>query len=62
MNTSAPIPKVNFFPSVPAHYARLLQRHGELFSGQKQRDYVRTSCRKRVRGMISSLQVSLLIY
>ena len=56
LNPSAPIPKVNFFPSVPSHYSALLQRHPELFNDRAKRDYVRASCRKRVRGMISSLQ------
>ena len=48
-------PKVNFFPSLPAHYRALLARHAESFSGPKLEEFVRYKLKRRVRAMVSSL-------
>jgi len=57
VNNSQPLPKVNFFPSLPSHYAELVERHNQLFgSDVKKLDYVRAACKKRLRATVSSLE------
>lgn len=49
-----PLPKINTFPAVPDMYFQLLARAEELFTDNKTRDYVKSTCAKRIRLMMSS--------
>jgi len=46
--------KINTFPGVPIMYSQLLSKADELFKDKKTRDYVKTTCTKRIRLMMSS--------
>jgi len=53
-NTDEPQPKINTFPASPDMYIQLLARADELFKDNKTRDYVKATCSKRIRLMMSS--------
>jgi len=46
--------KINTFPGVPIMYNQLLLKADELFKDKKTREYVKTTCAKRIRLMMSS--------
>ena len=46
--------KVNFFPTLPHHVSRLLDRYRTVFEGKKAKEYVKYTCKKRLRGAVSS--------
>lgn len=46
--------KINTFPGVPLMYSQLLTKADELFKDKKTRDYVKTTCSKQIRLMMSS--------
>lgn len=54
VNNSQYLAKVNFFPSVPGRYKQLLERHQNVFTDKKTKDYVRNACKKRLKAMVSS--------
>jgi malonyl-CoA/methylmalonyl-CoA synthetase len=54
VNTGNSLAKINTFPGVPVMYSQLLAKADELFKDKKTRDYVKTTCSKRIRLMMSS--------
>lgn len=54
VNTGTSLAKINTFPAVPTMYSQLLMKADELFKDKKTRDYVKTTCAKRIRLMMSS--------
>lgn len=46
--------KINTFPGVPSMYLKLLSTAEEIFKGKKTHDYVKATCSKRIRLMMSS--------
>jgi len=54
VNTGTSLAKINTFPGVPIMYSQLLTKADELFKDKKTRDYVKTTCSKRIRLMMSS--------
>lgn len=54
LKSGKPLPKINLFPSVPSTYISLLQSYTELCKDKKTKDYVKSSCGKRIRLMVSS--------
>ena len=49
VNTGKSLAKINTFPAVPMMYSQLLTKADELFKDKKTRDYVKTTCAKRIR-------------
>jgi len=54
VTTGKSLAKINTFPGVPIMYSQLLSKADELFKDKKTRDYVKTTCAKRIRLMMSS--------
>eukprot|EP00092_Neocalanus_flemingeri_P022261 GFUD01024140.1.p1 GENE.GFUD01024140.1~~GFUD01024140.1.p1 ORF type:complete len:636 (+),score=166.22 GFUD01024140.1:685-2592(+) len=54
VTTGNSLAKINTFPGVPIMYSQLLTKADELFKDKKTRDYVKTTCAKRIRLMMSS--------
>jgi len=54
LKSGKPLAKINTFPSIPQVYTSLLKSYTELFKDKKTKEYVKTTCGKRIRIMISS--------
>jgi len=54
VNSGTTLAKINAFPAVPIMYSQLLTKADELFKDKKTKDYVKTTCAKRIRLMMSS--------
>jgi len=54
VNSGKSVAKINTFPGLPVMYTQLIKTADELFKDKKTRDYVRTTCGKRIRLMMSS--------
>ena len=49
VNSGTTLAKINAFPAVPIMYSQLLTKADELFKDKKTKDYVKTTCAKRIR-------------
>lgn len=54
LNSGKDLPKINTFPGTPSMYDALVQSYGGIFKDKKTKDYVKQTCSKRQRLMMSS--------
>jgi len=54
VNSGKPLTKVTTFPGLPSQYVKLLTQAEVIFKDKKSRDYVKATCSKRLRLMMSS--------
>merc|ERR1719147_273985 len=52
--SSSSIPKITTFPSLPSLYIQMLSAGEAIFKDKKSKEYVKTTCCKRIRLMTSS--------
>jgi len=58
VNHPQPLPRVDLYPALPAHFAKLMERYQKLFTESKVKDFVRTRCGQRIAAMVSNGQVA----